>query len=161
MKNKRAKARGSWFDFFSFLFDGTCKRPLLFPLVFFFSFSSSLTTSLVTSKSQHVTHTWKIERPPHTKEHWQSDTQSTTTQTQCADALGYSIMKEKFLYSSSEAGTWKDWITEFKLKVTVIVHNFIWKSKGWVGVRKLQEYWCRNQNDSFSGSFYIHHILHN
>ena len=55
---------------------------------------------LVTSKSQHVTHTKYL----HTRKNTDRATQSTTTQTQCADALGYIMMKEKFLYSSSEAG---------------------------------------------------------
>ena len=96
--NKWATARVSWYYFFfSFgcfcvcvvvcqdmaqvnvtikikIKDGTYERSLLFTLAFSRAVPLRLT---VTSKSQHVTHTQKIEWRTHTKEHRQNDTQST------------------------------------------------------------------------------------
>ena len=43
----------------SFLFDGTCEGPLIFPLAFSGALSLPL---LVTSKSQHVTHDYVKDR---------------------------------------------------------------------------------------------------
>ena len=44
-----------------------------------------------------------MEWRPHRKEHTQSGTQTTTTQTQCADALGYI-----YYYGNSRKGVWVD-----------------------------------------------------
>ena len=89
------------FVFCLFFVDGTCERPLLFPLAF--SRALSLTSKIIIRKT-YVTGLLQVNdviilpTPNRRKARdtdRQSDIECTTTQTQCADALGYKKKKKK------------------------------------------------------------------